>query len=142
LVGIASIGTPTTLLTGGAGFIGSHLVESLLAHGHNVVNLDLLTYAGSLDNLAGIADHPRHVFAHGNICDRPLVTELLAQHRPAIVINLAAESHVDRSIDNADSFIATNVQGVAVLLECALAYWRGLAGGERDAFRRTRSTAP
>jgi dTDP-glucose 4,6-dehydratase len=123
------------LLTGGAGFIGSHVVERLIASGWHVVNLDLLTYAGNLGNLAAVADHDRYTFVHGNIGDSALVSRLLAEHRPGVVFNIAAESHVDRSIDNADEFIDTNVGGVHRLLSSVLAHWRGLAGTERDVFR-------
>jgi dTDP-glucose 4,6-dehydratase len=123
------------LLTGGAGFIGSHVVERLIASGWHVVNLDLLTYAGNLDNLAAVADHERYTFVHGSIGDSALMSRLLAEHRPGVVFNIAAESHVDRSIDNADDFIDTNVGGVHRLLNAVLAHWRGLAGAERDAFR-------
>jgi dTDP-glucose 4,6-dehydratase len=123
------------LLTGGAGFIGSHVVERLIASGWHVVNLDLLTYAGNLDNLASVAGNDRYTFVHGNIGDSALVAKLLAEHRPSVVFNIAAESHVDRSIDNADDFMNTNVNGVHRLLNAALAHWRGLAGAERHAFR-------
>lgn len=126
---------PTILLTGGAGFIGSHVVEWLIASGWHVVNLDLLTYAGNLDNLAAIADHDRYTFVQGNIGDGALVAKLLTTHRPSVVFNIAAESHVDRSIDNADEFIDTNVGGVHRLLNAVLVHWRGLVGAERDAFR-------
>ena len=123
------------LITGGAGFIGSHLVERLVASGNRVVNLDLLTYAGNPDNLAALDGHERHVFVRGDIGDRALVHSLLSRHRPRIVFNLAAESHVDRSIDKADPFIETNVTGVCRLLDTCLAYWRGLDAAGQRAFR-------
>jgi dTDP-glucose 4,6-dehydratase len=125
----------TVLITGGAGFIGSHVVEHLVQHGHRVVNLDLLTYAGNLDNLTSVADHERYSFAHGDICDRRLVARLLAEHRPTIVFNIAAESHVDRSIDDGSAFIETNVTGVFRMLEASLVYWRGLDDKRKAAFR-------
>jgi dTDP-glucose 4,6-dehydratase len=125
----------TILLTGGAGFIGSHVVERLVGAGYRVINLDLLTYAGNLDNLASLAGSGRHLFVKGDICDRQLVAKLLADHRPAVLFNIAAESHVDRSIDDAAGFIRTNVTGVFELLDVALAYWRSLSGAERDKFR-------
>ena len=125
----------TILITGGAGFIGSHVCELLVAHGHRVVNLDLLTYAGNVHNVTSLAGNPLHVFVRGSICDRSLVTKLLAYYRPRVVFNIAAESHVDRSIDDPANFIATNVQGVVDLLECSLTYWRTLEGVERANFR-------
>lgn len=125
----------TILLTGGAGFIGAHVVERLIRSGFRVINLDLLTYAGNVENLASVANHERHLFVQGDICDRRLVSRLLAEHRPRAVFNIAAESHVDRSIDDAAGFIHTNVTGVFELLECSLAYWRTLEGSERSGFR-------
>jgi dTDP-glucose 4,6-dehydratase len=125
----------TILLTGGAGFIGSHLVERLIASGHRVVNLDALTYAGNPANLAALDGDDRHLFVRGDIGDRALVGALLARHRPRVVFNLAAESHVDRSIDKADPFIDTNVTGVYRLLEACLACWRGLDAAGQRAFR-------
>jgi dTDP-glucose 4,6-dehydratase len=111
------------LLTGGAGFIGSTLVRHVLATNDpvEVVNLDLLTYAGNLENLREVADDPRHTFVHGDICDRPLVDELLAGGGVDAVVNVAAESHVDRSIEDAHPFIRANVQGTQTLLEAAAA---------------------
>lgn len=109
------------LVTGGAGFIGSNFVRHALAAGvSKVVSLDLLTYAGSLANLEGLS--PGHVFVHGNICDRALVDALLAEHRPCGIVHLAAESHVDRSIDGPAAFVQTNVIGTFTLLEAARAY--------------------
>jgi dTDP-glucose 4,6-dehydratase len=124
------------LVTGGAGFIGSNFVLDWLAgQDEPVLNLDKLTYAGNLDNLNGIAGDPRHQFVHGDIAERELVAALLAEHRPRAIVHFAAESHVDRSIAAPADFIATNVGGTFSLLEAARAYWAGLDGESRAAFR-------
>ena len=125
----------TWLVTGGAGFIGANFVLDAVAAGVRVINLDLLTYAGNLDTLEPLKGNPGHVFAQGDIGDRELVTRLLAGHRPDAVINFAAESHVDRSIDGPADFIQTNVVGTLALLECARDYWRELPEGGKEAFR-------
>ena len=124
------------LVTGGAGFIGSNFVlEWIAATGEPVVNLDALTYAGNLRNLAALEGEARHVFVHGDICDRALVERLLAEHRPRAIVHLAAESHVDRSIHGPAAFMRTNVEGSFTLLEAARAHWSGLQGSERERFR-------
>ena len=125
----------TWLVTGGAGFIGGNFVLDAVASGVRIVNLDRLTYAGNLDTLAPLEGDPGHVFVHGDIGDRELVARLLAQHQPDAIINFAAESHVDRSIDGPAEFIQTNVVGTLALLECARDYWRELPEGRKDAFR-------
>jgi dTDP-glucose 4,6-dehydratase len=125
----------TILVSGGAGFIGSHFVETLISSGHRVVNLDLLTYAGNPANLAAVSDHPHYEFFHGDIGDRQLVARILDQFQPTIVFNLAAESHVDRSIDKADPFMETNVMGVYRLLDATMAYWRTLDAARQRTFR-------
>jgi len=126
----------TVLVTGGAGFIGGAFVIRLVRSGAwRVVNLDALTYAGNLETLAGIRDNPDHVFVHGRIEDWRLTERLLAEHRPVAVINFAAESHVDRSIDSPGDFIHTNVVGAWALLESALAYWKTLEGESARDFR-------
>lgn len=126
----------TLLVTGGAGFIGGNFVlDVLAAGGWRVVNLDALTYAGNPDTLATVRYDPRHVFVHGDIGDRELVDGLLAKHKPDAIINFAAESHVDRSIDGPADFVQTNVVGTLVLLESALAHWRGLDAQGRADFR-------
>ena len=117
----------TILVTGCAGFIGSNFVHTWLASSNEtVVNLDKLTYAGNLANLASLKDDKRHVFVHGDIGDRDLVADLLAKHQPRAVLNFAAESHVDRSIHGPGEFIQTNVMGTFNLLECVRAYWTKL----------------
>jgi dTDP-glucose 4,6-dehydratase len=124
------------LVTGGAGFIGSNLVHYLIrATGEPVLNLDKLTYAGNLRNLIPVCGDPRHVFVRGDIADRTLVSELLARYRPRAILNLAAESHVDRSIHDPESFIQTNVVGTLRLLEAARAYWLALPADEQARFR-------
>jgi dTDP-glucose 4,6-dehydratase len=124
------------LVTGGAGFIGGNFVLDWRARGRGpVVNLDRLTYAGNLDTLAALRDDPAHVFVHGDIGDRALVQRLFAEHRPRAVLNFAAESHVDRSIDGPAAFVQTNVVGTLNLLECALAYWKSLPADAAAAFR-------
>jgi dTDP-glucose 4,6-dehydratase len=126
----------TILVTGGAGFIGSNFVLGLIGQGgHRVVNLDKLTYAGNLDTLASLRGNPDHVFVRGDIGDRALVTRLLDEHKPSAIVNFAAESHVDRSIDGPADFVQTNVVGTLALLECALAYWRAAPLPRQDAFR-------
>jgi dTDP-glucose 4,6-dehydratase len=127
--------TRTLLVTGGAGFIGGNFVRGAVAAGVRVVNLDALTYAGNLDTLAPLQGDPRHVFVHGDIGDRRKVDRLLAEHRPRAIVNFAAESHVDRSIDGPAAFIQTNVVGTLVLLEAARDYWLTLTGRERANFR-------
>jgi len=125
----------TWLVTGGAGFIGGNFVLEAVASGRRVVNLDALTYAGNLDTLASLQGHPAHLFVHGDIGDRERVSRLLAEHRPAAILNFAAESHVDRSIDGPAAFVQTNVVGTLNLLECARDYWRSLDGQAREGFR-------
>lgn len=126
---------PTWVVTGGAGFIGANFVLGAVADGIRVVNLDALTYAGNRDTLAPLEGDDRHVFVHGDIGDRKLVSRLLAEHRPDAIVNFAAESHVDRSIDGPGAFVQTNVVGTLALLEAARDYWKSLQGGASDAFR-------
>ena len=126
---------PTWLVTGGAGFIGGNFVLEAVASGVRVVNLDALTYAGNRDTLASLDGNPDHVFVHGDIGDGALVARLLAEHRPDVVINFAAESHVDRSIDGPAAFVQTNVVGTLTLLEAVRDYWRALEGEGKGAFR-------
>lgn len=128
-------GVKTLLVTGGAGFIGANFVLQAVDDGLRVVNLDKLTYAGNPDTLTSLAGNDRHVFVHGDIGDRELVTRLLTEHRPDAIVNFAAESHVDRSIDGPAEFVQTNVVGTLALLESSRDYWRGLEGSVRDAFR-------
>src|SRR5690606_6557837 len=122
----------TWLVTGGAGFIGGNFVLGAVADGVRVVNLDALTYAGNLDTLASLGGDPNHVFVHGDIGDRALVAKLLAEHRPDAVLNFAAESHVDRSIDGPAAFIQTNVVGTLALLEAVRDHWKTLQGEAKD----------
>jgi len=122
-------------VTGGAGFIGGNFVLDAVGQGIKVVNLDALTYAGNLDTLAPLDGNPDHVFVHGDIGDAALVARLLAEHRPDAVINFAAESHVDRSIDGPAAFIHTNVVGTLSLLEQVRDYWKSLEGTAAAAFR-------
>jgi len=127
----------TLLVTGGAGFIGGNFVLRSLARddGLRIVNLDALTYAGNPDTLASLAGNTRHVFVHGDIADSGLVSRLLVEYSPQAVVNFAAESHVDRSIDGPAVFVQTNVVGTLNLLQCAVAYWRGLGAAAREQFR-------
>ena len=126
----------TILVTGGAGFIGSNFVLDWLAGSDEpVVNLDALTYAGNRANLASLDGDARHLFVHGDICDRDLIDRLLAQHRPRAIVHFAAESHVDRSIHGPGEFMRTNVTGTFTLLEAARGYWGALEGDDKAAFR-------
>ena len=121
------------LVTGGAGFIGSAVVRLAVARGHSVVNLDALTYAACLENVASVADHPLYAFEQADIRDRAALTRIFDKHQPDAVMHLAAESHVDRSIDGPGDFISTNVTGTYELLEAARAYWQ--AKGRPESFR-------
>jgi dTDP-glucose 4,6-dehydratase len=124
------------IVTGGAGFIGSAVVRTLMAdRGVRVVNLDKLTYAGNLESLASVSNDPRYRFVQLDICDRAGVAALLEAEKPDAIMHLAAESHVDRSIDGPAAFVQTNMVGTSVLLECATAWWRGLDGARKKAFR-------
>ena len=125
----------TWLVTGGAGFIGGNFVLDAVRRGVKVVNLDLLTYAGNLDTLSSLDGNPAHVFVQGDIGDGALVSRLLAEHRPSAIVNFAAESHVDRSIDGPAAFVQTNVVGTLALLEAARDYWRSLEGAAKEGFR-------
>ena len=120
------------LVTGGAGFIGSNFILDWLAQSDEpAINLDLLTYAGNLENLETVKDDPRHIFVRGDIGDSALVNSLLNQHQPRAVLNFAAESHVDRSIHGPVDFIQTNVVGTFHLLESVRAYWGALTGDQK-----------
>ena len=124
------------LVTGGAGFIGSNFVlDWLAAGGEALVNLDALTYAGNLENLRSLENHPHHIFVRGDICDRALVERLLAEYRPRAIVHFAAESHVDRSIHGPSAFMQTNVTGTFTLLEAVRGYWASLGAEQRLAFR-------
>lgn len=123
-------------VTGGAGFIGANFVLDWLAHVNEpVVNIDKLTYAGNLENLASLNGDARHVFVQADIGDSAKLAQLLAQHQPRAVVNFAAESHVDRSIHGPEDFIQTNVVGTFRLLEAVRAYWHGLQGEAKSGFR-------
>ena len=121
------------LVTGGAGFIGSAVVRQAVAAGHHVVNLDALTYAACLENVATVADSPLYAFEQADIRDRSALDRVFEAHKPDAVMHLAAESHVDRSIDGPGDFIETNITGTYNMLEAARAYWT--AQGKPEGFR-------
>ncbi|PIA66636.1 dTDP-glucose 4,6-dehydratase [Ectopseudomonas toyotomiensis] len=124
------------LVTGGAGFIGSALIRHLIqSTEHQVLNLDKLTYAGNLESLAPVDDNPRYRFVQADIADSPVVAQTLAEFQPDAIMHLAAESHVDRSIDGPAAFIQTNIVGTYSLLESTRAYWLGLSAERKAAFR-------
>ena len=122
------------LVTGGAGFIGSAVVRQAIAAGHEVVNLDALTYAACLANVASVVDHPNYVFVQVDICDASAVQSTFDAHAPDVVMHLAAESHVDRSIDGPGAFIETNVTGTYNMLQAARSYWNAKGRPERFRF--------
>src|SRR5690554_7603452 len=124
------------LVTGGAGFIGSAVVRHLLNDtGHSVINLDKLTYAGNLESLESVSDNPRYTFEQVDICDAVQMQRVFALHQPDAVMHLAAESHVDRSIDGPGEFIQTNIVGTYELLEAARSYWQQLPEQRKQQFR-------
>ncbi len=124
------------LVTGGAGFIGSNFVLDWLAQSDEpILNIDKLTYAGNLKNLAALKDDARHVFVRADICDRAQIESLLAQHKPRAIVHFAAESHVDRSIHGPGEFINTNINGTFSMLEATRAYWTGMDDDAKAAFR-------
>ncbi len=118
-------------VTGGCGFIGANFIQYLLnkTKPKSVINLDKLTYAGNQKNLADFEQDPRYIFVHGDICDAELVSKLFTEYQPNYIVNFAAESHVDRSIDGPAEFIQTNIVGTSVLLQEALKYYSTLEGG-------------
>ncbi|OOF20386.1 dTDP-glucose 4,6-dehydratase [Salinivibrio sp. IB574] len=124
------------LITGGAGFIGSALIRQIISNtDHSVVNVDKLTYAGNLASVADVASSPRYRFEQVDICDSDALSDVFHKHQPDAVMHLAAESHVDRSIDGPSAFIETNIIGTYTLLEVARAYWQSLSAQRKDAFR-------
>ncbi len=126
----------TYLVTGGAGFIGSNFVLAECNRREaRIVSLDLLTYAGNMMNLESLQEDPNHIFVQGDIGDRDLVRNLLNKYRPCAVVNFAAESHVDRSIDGPEDFIQTNVMGTFRLLEGVRRYWNELSEEDKTSFR-------
>jgi dTDP-glucose 4,6-dehydratase len=126
----------TYIVTGGAGFIGSAVVRMIIdASDDTVINIDKLTYAGNLDSLQSVADNPRYHFVQADICDGQAMAEVFATHQPDAIMHLAAESHVDRSIDGPGDFIQTNIVGTYTLLEVARDYWNSLQGDKKEAFR-------
>ena len=127
--------TNTIFVTGGAGFIGSSIIREALGRGHKVVNLDALTYAGGEDNLSDIADHDDYIFIQGTIVDNALVAGIFKDHTPDTIINVAAETHVDRSIDDAAAFIETNINGTYNLLDQSYRYISSIDGDVANRFR-------
>ncbi len=125
----------SVMVTGGAGFIGAALCRHLVGSGTSVVNVDKLTYAANPDALAALAGSNRYRFERADVCDAAAMARILATHRPEAIVHLAAETHVDRSIDGPAVFIRTNLVGTATLLDAALAYWRSLDTGARRRFR-------
>ncbi len=126
----------TYIVTGGAGFIGSAVVRMIIdASDDTVINIDKLTYAGNLDSLLPVVDNPRYHFVQADICDGQAMAEVFAKHQPDAIMHLAAESHVDRSIDGPGEFIQTNIVGTYTLLEVARDYWNALQGEKKEAFR-------
>lgn len=124
------------LVTGGAGFIGSAVIRYIIGHTKDsVINLDKLTYAGNLESLKSVEDNSRYSFEHVDICNRTEVERVFVEHKPDLVMHLAAESHVDRSIDGSAAFIETNIVGTYTLLEVCRTYWEKLSGNSKDAFR-------
>ena len=123
------------LLTGGAGFIGSNLVHLLISQGYKVINLDKLTYSGHMESLEDLSDNPDHVFIKGDITDKELVSSILFTHKPFAIMNLAAESHVDRSIDSPEDFIQTNIVGTFRIIEAAREFWNILGESDQSIFR-------
>lgn len=123
------------LVTGGAGFIGSALIRMAITRGHHIVNVDKLTYAANLDSLRDVAGRPHYDFVKADICDLDAMKAILGAHQPDAIIHLAAESHVDRSIDGPAAFIKTNIVGTFTLLQAARDFWAGLPGARRDRFR-------
>src|SRR5690554_1140268 len=124
------------LITGGAGFIGSAVIRHIIQHTQDsVVNVDKLTYAGNLESLSTVSANPRYRFEQIDICDRAALDNVFAEHQPDAVMHLAAESHVDRSIDGPAEFIQTNIVGTYQLLEAARAYWNSLDNQRKQAFR-------
>jgi dTDP-glucose 4,6-dehydratase len=123
------------LITGGAGFIGSHFVEKVCALGHKAIVLDKLTYAADLNNLKAVENNPNYKLVKGDIIDADLVTKILAENQIDFVVNFAAESHVDNSIKSPESFIQTNIVGTFNLLNCSLAHYKNLSGDKKDNFR-------
>ncbi len=124
------------IITGGAGFIGSALCRYLVGEtDHTILNIDALTYAANTKSLESIEDSPRYSLAHNNICDAEAIEQIFSEFKPDVVLHLAAESHVDRSIDGPDAFIQTNVVGTFTMLNSALKYWKGLSDDKKEAFR-------
>ena len=123
------------LVTGGAGFIGSAVVRMAISRGHEIVNVDKLTYAANLESLRDVSNSPKYAFEKADICDLDAMNAIFAKHQPDAVMHLAAESHVDRSIDGPGAFIETNVMGTFAMLQSARAYWDGLPSARKDSFR-------